>query len=310
MKRKDFLKFSILGGLGSALAGGKVQSAVPGNRVEGGDFRFVHLTDIHVYSESRGKQGFLKAIETVNGLEPGPDFMITGGDLVGDVLATGFEEAETQFDLFESCISRLKMPVYHTIGNHDIFGWYPWSGVGADHPEFGKEMFRKRLGQGSSWRSLDHKGWHFILFDSMEWDEHKTDYCGLISREQLVWLEADLAAVEKSTPIIAVTHIPFVSGIEQFRSGGQATWSDSLAVKNSDAVLRILGDHNLKLVLQGHIHRDEEIRVENKSFIMPGAVSGAWWKGPNRNTQEGLGVIDISGEGFSYRYLDYDWEVE
>jgi len=309
MKRKDFLKLSLLGGFGSALAAGKSQASVPGETEAGKNFRFVHLTDIHVRPEAERKDGFLKAIDTVNSLDPLPDFVITGGDLVGDVLGTSFEDALAQFDTYESCVSRLKMPVYHTIGNHDIFGWYPWSGISSNHSEYGKEMFRKRLGEGKSWRSFDHKGWHFILFDSMEWDEQKTDYCGLISREQLVWLKDDLAALDKSTPIIAVTHIPFVSGIEQFRSGAQAAWSAAAAVMNSDVAFHLFRGYNLKLVLQGHIHRDEELRVENTSFIMSGAVCGAWWKGPNVNTQEGFGLIDVSGDGFSYRYLDYGWEV-
>jgi 3',5'-cyclic-AMP phosphodiesterase len=310
MKRKDFLRLSLLGGLGPVLLHGKSTAEVPAGRSTAGKFRFVHLTDIHMYSESRGKEGFLKAIETVNSLDPLPDLVITGGDLIGDALEAGYEEACKQYELFESCVSRLRMPVYHTIGNHDVFGWYPDSGVPEDHPEFGKGMFGKRLGDGSSWRSFDHKGWHFILLDSIERNLLKTDYVGLISREQLVWLKQDLAAVDKSTPIIAVTHIPFVSGVEQFRSGGQAAWSEAGAIINANDVLGFFKDHNLKIVLQGHIHRDEEIRIENTHFIMPGAVCAAWWKGPVGNTQEGFGVIDVSGDSFSYRYLDYGWEVE
>ncbi|MBN2288927.1 MAG: metallophosphoesterase [Candidatus Glassbacteria bacterium] len=309
MKRKDFLRLSLLGGLGSALAAGGPRAAA-GSGPAGNSFRFVHLTDIHLYAESRGMEGLLKAVGAVNSLDPVPDFVITGGDLVGDALAAGYEDAVKQFDLYQSCISRLGMPVYHTIGNHDIFGWYPWSGVSPDHPEFGKQMFRKRLGGGRSWRSFDHKGWHFILFDSMEPDEWKTGYCGRVSREQLVWLKQDLDSLDKTTPIAAVTHIPFVSGIEQFRSGGDAAWSEGGAVMNSDEVLRVFQGYNLKLVLQGHIHREEELRVEKIRFIMSGAVSGAWWRGPNVNTQEGFGVVDVSGDNFSFSYLDYGWETE
>lgn len=306
MKRKDFLRLSLLGGLGPALLHGKS----PAGRTPAEKFRFVHLTDIHLYSETRGKEGFLKAVETVNSLDPLPDFVITGGDLVGDALGTGYEDACKQYELYQSCVSRFRMPVHHTLGNHDIFGWYPESGVPEDSPEFGKDMFRKRLGSGSTWRSFDHKGWHFILFDSVERNELKTDYLGLISREQLVWLKKDLTSVDKSTPVAAVTHIPFVSGIEQFRSGGQAAWSEAAAVMNTNDVLDFFRDYNLKLVLQGHIHRDEELRIENTNFIMPGAVCGAWWRGPNVSTQEGFGVIDVSGDGFSYSYLDYGWEIE
>lgn len=48
-------------------------------------FSFAFITDIHLQSESRAVQGFLKAIDTIiNYLNP--DFVITGGDLIMDAL--------------------------------------------------------------------------------------------------------------------------------------------------------------------------------------------------------------------------------
>ncbi|MEA2063494.1 MAG: metallophosphoesterase, partial [Gemmatimonadota bacterium] len=127
-----------------------------------------------------------------------------------------------------------------------------------------------------------------------------------------LWLKNDLSALDSSTPVVVVTHIPFVSAVEQFRSGGHAGWSPGGAVGNCDDALQILSDYNLKLVLQGHIHRDEQVRIDDISFIMPGAVCGAWWKGPRGGTQEGFGVIDVDcgTNEFSYHYLDYGWEPE
>ncbi|MEA1996101.1 MAG: metallophosphoesterase [Gemmatimonadota bacterium] len=309
MKRRDMLRLSLIGAAGLPFLGRSTSLGASANVRNEQGFRFVHMTDIHLRSENRAEEGFLKAVEAVNSLDPCPDFVVTGGDLVSDALAVSYEQAVKLFDMYERCISRLKMPAWHVIGNHDIFGWYPWSGVPASHPEFGKEMFRKRLGNGSTWSSFDHKGWHFILLDSIEWDPLRTDYYGVISDEQIEWLKSDLASIDGSTPIALATHIPFVSVLEQIRSGGNAGLSAGGAVSNTDAVLRMFSGKNLKLVLQGHLHRDEQVRFEDKSFIMSGAVCAAWWRGPHGRTEEGFGVIDVSGDDFSYSYYDYGWEV-
>src|SRR5262245_23463423 len=49
-----------------------------------GGFRFVHLTDIHVQPERRADEGFAKCIDAVESLNPKPDFILAGGDLVYD----------------------------------------------------------------------------------------------------------------------------------------------------------------------------------------------------------------------------------
>ena len=306
MKRRDFLRFSLISAAGAAVVG---REALAGASQEKVTFRFAHLTDIHVKPEDGAEEGFIKALEAVNALDPPVDFVITGGDLVYDALAAPYERADQLFKLYERCLSRLEVPVYNVIGNHDILGWYPWSGVSSSHPEFGKLMFKKRLGGGSSWRAFDHKGWHFILLDSIEWNPQRTEYMGRISQLQIEWLKEDLARVEPDTPIVIVTHIPFVSIADQLKRGGNAALGESTAIANSDKVLRMFSNHNLKLVLQGHLHRDERLVMEQNSFIMSGAVCGAWWRGANVHTEEGFGIIDVRGDDFSYTYYDYGWEL-
>ena len=47
-------------------------------------FSFAFLTDIHLQPEKHAVEGFRLAIDTINKLNP--DFVLTGGDLVMDVL--------------------------------------------------------------------------------------------------------------------------------------------------------------------------------------------------------------------------------
>ena len=306
MKRRNFLKFSLAGTLAGPMLGRKKLAA---GQAAGVSFRFAHLTDMHVKPEDGAEQGLLQAIAAVNSLDPQPDFVIAGGDLVFDVLAADYQRADTLFSLYGRCMKNLKMPVYHVIGNHDIFGWYPWSTVSPGHPEYGKEMFRKRLGEGRTWRSFTHKGWHFILLDSIEWNPRRTDYVARINEAQMDWLKQDLAALDPAVPLVLVTHIPFFSIVEQNRSGANSSLPEGLALVNSKEVLELFEGFKLKLVLQGHLHRDERLELEDKRFIMSGAVCGAWWRGANVRTEEGFGVIDINNEDISYRYFDYGWRV-
>ncbi len=304
MQRRDFFR--------SAAGAGLLAAGLNIDRLQGAaehKFRFAHLTDLHLKPEDGAEQGVLKAVAAVNALDPAPDFVITGGDLVFDVLEVDFERADMLFKLYRKCIGQLDCPVYHGIGNHDILGWYPESDVAESHPEYGKKMFANRLGDGSTWRSFDHKGWHFVLLDSIEYDEDSEDYLGMICEEQMAWLEDDLAGVDSNTPIAVMTHIAFVSIVEQLRSGANVALNKKIGVTNSLEVLELFEGKRLQLVLQGHLHRDEQLRLEGRKFVMSGAISGEWWKGPHLDTQEGFGVFDVDGADVHYRYHDYGWEV-
>lgn len=306
--RRQFLRnLSLgLGGISLGLAGssGKGLTGAPRK------YRFVHMTDMHVQPERNGEAGFRAAIRAVNGLDPQPDLVITGGDLVMDALEQDYRRADGLFKLFESCCREFDMPVHHCIGNHDIFGWYPKSGVSSNHPEFGKKMFEQRLGTGRSYSSFDHNGWHFILLDSIQWDENTADYYGRIDPEQLNWLKADLLRTGKKTPVVVVTHLVLASIRRQVYNGSNDALPPTLGITNSMDVLNLLEGYNLKFILQGHLHKWEHCHIEDRVFITSGAVSANWWKGPYDKTQEGFLVVDVEADGnYRFDYHDYGWEV-
>ena len=74
----------------------------------------------------------LGILDTINNHHP--DFVITGGDLVSDALAQRESRADSLFNLYKATSENFKMPVYNAIGNHDVFGWYPQSGVSETNP--------------------------------------------------------------------------------------------------------------------------------------------------------------------------------
>ena len=170
-------------------------------------FTFTFLTDIHLQPELRATEGFQMAINKVNALDP--DFVITGGDLVMDVLGSSYGRADTLYNLYTDMIKGFNMPVYNTIGNHENYGYSSIPKVDPDHPEYGQKIFENRIGK--RFYSFDHKGWHFMILDGIEkGDDNRGSYIGKVDDTQLTWIKEDLEKLDPETPIVVVTHIPLV----------------------------------------------------------------------------------------------------
>lgn len=277
--------------------------------VDGKDeFSFAFLTDIHLKPESGAEEGFAMAIEKVN--ELAPDFVITGGDLIDDALYSSYERADSLYRLYESYQERLNMPVHNAMGNHDIYGYNARPPADPSHPEYGEKIFEKRIGK--RYYSFDHGGWHFMVLDGVEEGEGEWgNYVGLVDRQQMEWIREDLSALEPGTPVVAAIHIPLVSVSPQIKNGPQAPAANSEVVVNARQVLDLFREANLKLVLQGHLHTLEEITVLDRvTFVTGGAVCGLWWRTPDDSPfQEGFVLVKVSGDEFSWDYVDYGWET-
>lgn len=281
-------------------------SFVSCNKQSGEKFSFVFMTDIHLQPEGFAIEGFDHAINHINQLQP--DFVITGGDLVMDALGQKYSRADSLYNLYIETVKKIHAPVYNTIGNHEVFGVYEKSGVSPDQPEYGKKMFRKRLGNGSTYHSFNYKGWHFMQLDGIGLTDHHS-YYGHIDSTQIEWIKKDLAKVSPVTPIVVSVHIPFYSIIAQVTDKPTAANGEGAVITNGNEVLKLFNGHNLKMVLSGHHHWMEEIKFRGVDYINVPAVSAGWWRGPNRGFTEGFAVIDIDGDKFTWRYEDYGWHA-
>jgi len=268
-------------------------------------FSFAFMTDIHLQPEQNATEGFRAAITEVNALKP--DFVITGGDLIMDALGVSYNRADSLYTLYNEAIEDFNMPVYNTIGNHEVFGIYEKSGISPDHAEYRYGMFQKQIGE--TYYSFDQNGWHFIVLNSVMETEDR-HYIGMIDDDQMDWISKDLLEVDPKTPIVISTHIPFITVFTQILYGEYAPDYHGLVVENSRQVLDLFTSHNLKLVLQGHLHYLEDIEVNGTHFITVGAVSGRWWNGPNQGVEEGFLMVHAKDDDFCWEYVDYSWEVE
>jgi 3',5'-cyclic AMP phosphodiesterase CpdA len=291
MTRRDLLKTA-----GMALAATPLNAAGP-------SFSFVHFTDTHIQPELRAADGCRMCFQKINRTKA--DFAICGGDLVFDAAAQQRPRATMLYGMYGEALKAIEMPVYSTIGNHDVFGTAPGSGVEAGDPQYGKKMYEDRIGK--RYYSFAHKGWRFLVLDSIS-SNAGGGLVGKIDEEQIEWLKNELAGISKETPLVAVTHIPLMSGVMQVVPGSWAG-AEGMLVTNSREVLDLFWPYKLKAVLQGHTHIRETVSYNGCQFITSGAVSGNWWKGLRLGHPEGYGVLAVRGDEISWRYETYGFQA-
>jgi 3',5'-cyclic AMP phosphodiesterase CpdA len=295
MQRRTFLQTTIAAplALGAASAASTAES-----------FSFIHFTDSHTQPELRAGDGTTQAFRAIARIPH--DFALAGGDLVMDVFDQGPARANALFDLYRAAAKDLPRPVHSILGNHDIYGISNKSGVSSSDPLYAKKLFEDRMGQ-PCYQSFDHKGWHFILLDSVQIDPEK-NWFGKIDDEQLAWLASDLRKTGRQTPIVALTHMPLVSATGQL-FGGKPEDLRTLLISNPRAVLDLFEGYKLKAVLQGHTHVREVVTYNGCHFVTPGAVCGNWWKGAFKGSPEGFAVFTVKGEEISWEFRSYGWHA-
>jgi 3',5'-cyclic AMP phosphodiesterase CpdA len=136
--------------------------------------------EIVILGDNRnGYDTFSRIIQQINSLSP--VFVIDNGDLV-------FGGEPHKYRLFYETVSKLQVPLFTTLGNHDI-------------RENGRPTYTKLF--GPPYYSFDYRGIHFVFLDSSRgWAEKRA-----ISEEQYQWLENDLKNA-KSKRIFVISHIP------------------------------------------------------------------------------------------------------
>ena len=295
--RRRFL--SLLGA--SAAVSAVPAFAAPAPAAE--EFTFLFVTDAHLQPELNGVQGTDLAFKRARTVKA--DFAIQGGDHVFDALGVTKERASQLYDQYGRIEQDLGLKVHHTLGNHDIFGIYPSSGVGPADPLYGKKMFSERF--GPTYYSFDHKGHHFIVLDSVGITEDH-GYEARMDDDQLAWLAKDLGALPKGKPVIVATHIPLVTAINSYAPPAVLPPQAPKAPQkgpgfvNGPAAIKLLEGHNVLGVLQGHTHVNEEVMWHGVPYITSGAICGNWWHGTRMGTPEGFTVVTVAGGKLTTRY--------
>ncbi len=237
--RRGFLKcmawagtgvlWTVSGGLlGSRMLAGQAHAA---GGSPAADFTFVQISDSHIGFNKPANPDvaatFRETIARINAQPRQPDFILHTGDL------THLSEASEFDDLQQMLKGSKTKQVFYVPGEHDIL-----SDNGAEYlKRFGKGT------QGSGWFSFDQKGVHFIGLVNVA--DVKEGGLGVLGAAQLDWLQKDLAALSKSTPIVVFAHIPLWTIYPQWGWG-----TDDAA-----QALTMLRSFGSVTILNGHIHQ-------------------------------------------------------
>lgn len=318
--RREWLKATAVAGAGVLTAGAsRLAIGTPTDDKQAvKTLRIAHLTDSHIQPELRAADGSIACLHHVQQLKPAVDLIITGGDLIMDSFETDRARTKLQWDLYTKILrDECSLSIEHTLGNHDIWGWNKKkSGTTGTEPDYGKKWALDSLRLARAYRSFDRGGWHFVILDSVISDGD--GYLGRLDDEQFDWLGRDLAAVPAATPIIVVSHIPILAACVLNDRQGKADNAREFKVPgswmmvDSRRIRELFRRHgNVRLCLSGHMHQVDRVEFDGVTYICDGAVSGAWWKGPNEHCAEGYGVVDLNSDGrWSHEYKEYGWKAE
>jgi 3',5'-cyclic AMP phosphodiesterase CpdA len=191
--------------------------------------------NFYVFGDSQGYQGGLEQIVAAANIHR-PNFLFHCGDL------TPFGQ-ENQYQSVKAVLDQSIVPVYATIGNHDLK-----DGGGALYEEY----------FGSSTYSFDLGPAHFTVFNTSSGD---------ISSQEFSWLEHDLEQTEAEFRFV-FTHIPpFDPQTEENHSLFNSTTSAEL--------MSLFEVHDVDVVFTGHIHMYNETVVNGVRYVITGGAGAS-----------------------------------
>ncbi|WP_270089093.1 metallophosphoesterase family protein [Sphingobacterium sp. SYP-B4668] len=263
------------------------------------NFSFVFMTDVHLKNEPHIISGFRRAMDKINVLDP--DFILSGGDQVFDVMRGNEAVSDSLFQLYANETKALRAPVYNCIGNHELFGIYKESPTDSTHRLYKYGLYKKYFEE--LYYSFDYKGWHFVVLNNL--DAASYAYFASFDQQQLDWLKNDLSNISPSTPVVIMMHVPIVS-VQNQLDIPQNGVSMGPNIRNRDVLLEMIEPYNIQLVLQGHLHYFEDIQVKGKTrFITGSAIAGRpSWRG-QRNGPPGFLKFEVTGSSYTYKFVEF-----
>lgn len=235
--------------------------------------RFLQITDTHLFADENQKfngittfKSLKSIINHVKRLFPQPDFLL----FTGDIAEKGEEEA---YLLFDGLIKDLPMPSYWLPGNHD-------------NPILMEKLVESLHVLADKYFSFD--GINFITLNSVITGESH----GLLSSEELVFLEEYLDNNKDKPCIVAVHHNPIATG---------TSWSDEMMLQNHEEFINLIGKHNhVSAVLFGHIHHIIEKKIGKTWYLSTPSTAF------NVKLGKGIEEFELDMRPIGYRIIDID----
>ena len=296
MKRRDFVRNS------SLLAGAGLFSPSSFAENKKASLRIAFLTDVHVKPTEVAEGGMRKAYRHVNALKSKPDFILNGGDAIMDALAIDKAKTQEQWDVWNRVLAaENRLPIYHIIGNHDVWGWQVKDESIKTDPLYDKAWAVKQHNMPGRYYSFQKKEWKFIILDSTQ--QNGGGYIARLDDEQMAWLETELKNPSSDQHICIASHIPIVSFcsamfFDDHLANGD--WKLSRALLHVDArkiTQLFAGYKNIRCCLSGHIHLQDMVEYKNVHYYCNGAISGNWWNGAFKGFDPAHALFEFGKDG-------------
>ncbi len=191
--------------------------------------KFVVMSDLHLVRHGQTSMTLdtaarlEAAVACINDRYADADFCIIAGDLADEGEAEAYER-------LRDITSRICVPTYITLGNHDDRPTY-LSVFGAQHADV----------TGKVNHVIDAKGYRVIVLDSSE--PGRVD--GMLTEVQIDWLRARLAEAADRPVIVVLHHNANALHIE----------ADTIRLLDDAPFIAVLKTHDdVRQVIAGHVH--------------------------------------------------------
>lgn len=227
-----------------------------------------YLEDLNAYlADYRGKQEV---------------FSIDCGDIVGD--------SPQLFPSYIRTVSALNLPVFRTIGNHDMT-------YGGRTFEYSYRTFEEYF--GPIYYSFNKGKAHYVVLNNCFYVNRDYQYIGYIDERTFAWLEQDLAFVPKESPVFVIVHIPT-------SLTPKLQWNTLLQDETSNAsgLYDLLKGYNAHII-SGHTHFNQNVCFNDQLMEHnTAAVCGIWWKADvcMDGTPVGYGIYEVNGTDIKWLY--------
>jgi Icc protein len=234
---------------------------------------FIHLSDTHLHINPAFNgdgnnpftplQGTNALIQNISTLPFPIDFVLHTGDVMND------PDVEEDYQIAREVLSKIKYPIYYLPGNHD-------------KP---KGIRRVLNGTAHTYYDFEVNGIQIAALDSKIPGSH----AGLISDEQMDWLNDLCTAPDNRPLIVALHHHPIPLNI---------SWLDEIVLQNGEKLHQTLlkARNRLRCVLYGHIHEQTTTIRDGITYI---STLSAWFQTRTWSGQTGPSHDPVQLPGFN-----------
>jgi len=245
------------------------------------EFTFVVITDVHASEPGalgryKHNHRLARLVEQINLISP--EFVLNLGDTI--TTFPGHDEYDACAQMGIDMLGKLRMPMHHVPGNHDVGNKLQLTYHGPPGTAFEKGWFISpeniALYQkwfGPDYYSFDHKGCHFIVLNNQLFNS------GLAQEsKQWQWLEKDLAASRDAKMTFMAMHNPLLwidpeePGTGNYENVNQPARGRLMALADQ---------YGVRIVFTGHTHHRISNFIDGTQYLTLPSTGFARNFGPN-----------------------------